>query len=298
MRSFIDIVKFIWSHPLSSQNRVKAFRRFFAWQTGQQIMNFPVLYPFVEDSVLLIEKGMAGATGNIYTGLLEFEDMAFILHVLRNGDVFCDVGANVGAYTILASKNAGARVLSIEPVPVTFRKLAHNVAVNDVNDLVTLLPFGAADESGTLRFTQNMDAINHVASEGENSGNQITIEIPVRSLDELTAEHQPVIMKMDVEGFEWPALQGSRKLLAPSSKLKGLVIELNGSGKRYGFSEKEIHRLLLSNGFNPYRYHPFTRNLERLDEPGNLNTIYLRDIEWILERIRTARKYLVLGREI
>ena len=74
---FLDIVRFIWSHPLASRNRGLAFSKFFSWQIGQRVFNNrPVLYPLVEDSVLLVRKGMAGATGNIYTGLAEFEEMA------------------------------------------------------------------------------------------------------------------------------------------------------------------------------------------------------------------------------
>lgn len=54
---------------------------------------------------------MTGATGNIYVGLHEFEDMAFLLHVLRRTDLFVDVGANIGSYTILAGGAAGAKLL-------------------------------------------------------------------------------------------------------------------------------------------------------------------------------------------
>lgn len=46
---------------------------------------------------------MRGATGNVYVGLHEFESMGFVLHVLRSSSAFIDVGANVGAYTVLAA---------------------------------------------------------------------------------------------------------------------------------------------------------------------------------------------------
>lgn len=46
---------------------------------------------------------MTGATGNWYCGLQEYEDMSFVLHALRPGDLFVDVGANIGSYSILAA---------------------------------------------------------------------------------------------------------------------------------------------------------------------------------------------------
>ena len=116
MKTLFKIIQFIWQHPLASRNRPLAFKRFFSWQIRQKLRPHAENVPFVEDSILVVEKGMAGATGNIYTGLLEFEDMAFLLHTLRSGDTFADIGANVGAYTILAAKNAGASVVSFDPV--------------------------------------------------------------------------------------------------------------------------------------------------------------------------------------
>jgi len=47
------------------------------------------------------KKGMAGATVNLYCGLVGYEDMAFLLHLLRETDLFVDVGANIGAFTTI-----------------------------------------------------------------------------------------------------------------------------------------------------------------------------------------------------
>ena len=45
---------------------------------------------------------MHGVTGNVYCGLHDFAEMSFMLHLLRAGDLFADIGANVGSYTVLA----------------------------------------------------------------------------------------------------------------------------------------------------------------------------------------------------
>src|ERR1035437_7563434 len=97
LKNLWGILAFIGRHPLAGRNKLAAYKRFFRWQLIQTISPGPRICPFVEDSALLLEKGMSGATGNIYCGLLEFEDMAFVLHLLRPGDMMGDVGANVGA---------------------------------------------------------------------------------------------------------------------------------------------------------------------------------------------------------
>jgi FkbM family methyltransferase len=297
MKGLFSILRFIWGHPLASTNRFSAFKRFFSWQISQRIINEPVLYPFIENSVLLIKKGMAGATGNVYTGLLDFEDMAFVLHVLREGDLFADIGANVGVFTILAAKNAGAKVLSVEPIPSTFSSLKKNVILNEANDLVTLMPCGVGSQKGTLKFTRERDAVNHVIGNDELVEVDEIIEIPVDTLDDIFWQDTPLIMKIDVEGFEWPALVGSEQLLK-SPNLKGVIIELNGSGGRYGYSDDQIEDLLVANGFRAFKYDPFLRKLSPLDSKGNVNTIYLRDIDWINSRTSTSRKYKVMGQDV
>ena len=79
--SFLRTWRFILNHPLASQNLPEAIKLWFKWQVGSRILKMPVVVPFVGDSQLVAELGMTGATGNIYTGLHEFTDMAFCLHL-------------------------------------------------------------------------------------------------------------------------------------------------------------------------------------------------------------------------
>ena len=73
---------------------------------------------------------MKGAAHFINPGLCEFDEMGFVLHFLRSEDLFVDVGANVGAYTVLASGVIGARTIAFEPNPSTFKYLERNIAEN------------------------------------------------------------------------------------------------------------------------------------------------------------------------
>ena len=100
------ILHFIWSQPLNKDARLRAVLRFFRWQIASRLIKCSIAMPFVEDTLLLATSGMAGATLNWYNGLHEPREMGFALHLLRPGDLFVDVGANVGSYTVLA----GARL--------------------------------------------------------------------------------------------------------------------------------------------------------------------------------------------
>jgi hypothetical protein len=111
---------FIFNHPLTRQHRFSAFIRWLRWQLGSRIVSGSVVVRFVDNTKLVVDPGMTGATGNIYCGLHEAHDMAFVLHFLRKDDLFLDVGANIGSYTVLASGVVGAETICFEPVPTSF----------------------------------------------------------------------------------------------------------------------------------------------------------------------------------
>ncbi|WP_017364163.1 hypothetical protein, partial [Methylococcus capsulatus] len=98
----LNTLSFLLNHPLSQGRKLPALARFVRWQLGSRLLPGEVVCPFVNDACLVVRPGMTGATGNLYVGLHEFEDMAFLLHYLRPEDLFVDVGANVGSYTVLA----------------------------------------------------------------------------------------------------------------------------------------------------------------------------------------------------
>jgi FkbM family methyltransferase len=221
--------------------------------------------------------------------------MGFLLHVLQPGDLFVDVGANVGVYTILAAKNVGADVISIEPIPSTFQKLQRNVEVNGVSAKVESMCKGVGEKPGTLRFLATVDSMNHVLYPNDTAAESETVEVPVGTLDQFVGHRNPVMLKIDVEGYEWPVFNGAKSLLA-SPTLKALIVELNGTGTTFGYDDAQIHSLLVSYGFAPYSYEPFTRVLKQ--EPnyyGENNTIYLKDPAWASQRIKSAKRYSILN---
>lgn len=291
-KRFLSITRFIWNHPLASKNRLKSFFKFFEWQISQFLYPHTVKYHFIENSYLLQKKGLVGATGNIYTGLVEFNDMSFLLHLLREGDLFADVGANVGVYTVLASKICRANTYAFEPIEAAFRFLIKNIEINEIKDLVKPIQKGVGKQEEKLFFTRRLDTVNHVVYEKKGIGNYV--ETSITSLDITFKDIIPVLIKIDVEGFEWNVLQGADHIIQ-SSELKAMIIELNGSGKRYGFSDEQIHSFLISRGFFPFSYEPFSRKLTRLQTYGRFNTIYIKDLNWVGARLNTARLFKVFG---
>lgn len=286
-------IKFILNHPFTKGHRLTAFIGLLKWQISSRLSKQPIIYQFTKNSKLWVWKGLTGATGNIYCGLHEFEDMVFLLHLLRPNDLFIDIGANIGSYTILASAEVGANTIAVEPIPQTFEHLTQNIKLNNIGDKATALNIGLGKEKGVLEFTKTHDTGNHVATDTDKD----VIKVNVDTLDNILEGKTPLLLKIDVEGFETEVLKGAVKTL-DSPGLKAIIIELNGAGDRYGFDDNDIHLLLLANGFKVMRYAPFKRELTDAVRNTTHNSLYVRDINFINNRLKHANKTYVQGRPV
>jgi FkbM family methyltransferase len=288
-----EILGFVWNHPLNAHHKVAALRRVAWWQLASRLRSGPIALPFVEGTSLLAVKGMTGATGNWYCGLHEVRDMAFVLHVLRRDELFLDVGANIGSYTVLAAGAVGARVTSVEPIPTTFANLLRNVECNGLAPKVNAWQGGLSDSQGTRWFTATLGTVNHVITNGESGP---AVEVSVRSVDDLVGARVPLIIKIDVEGYEDRVVRGADRTLA-DSRVLAVVMETNGSGARYGVDEAEPGTLMKQHGFCPYTYDPFARRLLEVS-CANGNTIFVRDKAAVEARLRTAKRYRLVNGQI
>ncbi len=285
MRRLLIPLRGILAHPLGRSHPFACLWRFLSWQVRSRL-HASIDVPFVNQSRLRVSRGMTGLTGNVYTGLHEFESMGFLLHCLRSNELVADVGANAGSYTVLAAKAIGCSVVAVEPVEEALRALRGNIALNEIADQVEIHEVVAADRSGSIRFTTALGAGNHVALETESA--ESTRSFPVRTLDEMLAGRTPALIKLDVEGYELKVLQGAGQTLS-GSILQSLIVEINGSDKRYQMLASELVDLLTSYGFSGHRYDPLLRALHSVDPlTVDGNVIFLRNPERMRERLRSA----------
>ena len=271
---------------------------FIYWQIGARVLSKKIIVPWVEDSKLIIGLAEAGATGNIYTGFAEYQDMLFLLHALRPEETFVDIGANIGVYTILASKVICANSISFEPIQNAFNRFEDQVKINRIDHLVRMENKGVGEKNESLFFTNNNDTVNKVSLAGDVTN---TTEIEVIALDDVLKKNEKYFIKIDVEGFEYKVILGAKDILSSQNTI-GLIIELNGSSEEFGSSNSEIHNKLLNFNFYPVSYDPISRSLVRLNDynKNQGNTIYIKDIEMIAGRCKNAPKRRVntIGIEI
>lgn len=278
-------------HPLTSRRPVRAFMNFIRWQIGARILRKKVIIPWVDDAQLVLGIGEAGLSINLYYGLGEFEDMLFLMHTLRHDETFVDIGANLGAYTVLASKICKAKSISFEPVPQTAEKLKTQIRINAIEDHVRIENKGVGNQTGTLAFSNNLDTTNHVVLD---ASAEDTVRVDVVTIDTELDGTQTYIFKIDVEGYEHFVIEGAKSILA-SDKAIALIVEINDSADAFGFSNEDIHRSICDLGFQPVSYNPFTRDLTPIGSYNRHggNTIYVKHLETMAARCKAASKHVI-----
>ena len=141
---------------------------------------------------------------------------------VRPGSVALDVGAHIGTHTLTLSRLVGpsGRVYAFEPVKKTYRELRRNLALNGVTNVV---PLRYAIGSGPASVIE-MNPI-HPGEEGGTSVGHGGDRAELRSLDSFGFE-QVSLIKIDVEGFELPVLDGAEDTIRRNRPV--LIVEIMG----------------------------------------------------------------------
>jgi FkbM family methyltransferase len=277
----IGIAQFVWSHPICRKGRLRAFARVAHWQMRSRLQH-DVVVSWIGGQRLVVRRGMTGATGNIYAGLHEFADMALVLHFLRPDDLFFDIGANVGCYTVLASGVCKARTWAFEPDPTTVPHLDRNIAINALQNRVTVHQIALGATEANIPFTIGQDTENKVANDAEPNV-RIVRQVP---LDTLAGTKVPAMIKMDVEGYEPEVIKGAASLIC-DSRLKVIESETVTA---------EMEQALGKAGFESMQYDPFSRQLIRPTSSGGAsNILFVRDQEFVCKRLVSANKVTVFN---
>jgi FkbM family methyltransferase len=146
---------------------------------------------------------------------------------LQTGNLFVDVGANVGTYSVLAS-SLGADVIAIEAAADTAALLRENVALN--GGTVEVLECAVGSSLGSVSFTVGRDSVNHVV---HGSG---TTNVVMRTLDEILGGREVSGMKIDVEGYELEVLRGAKSALG-DQRIRLIQLEWNDCADRTPIAE-------------------------------------------------------------
>jgi FkbM family methyltransferase len=164
-----------------------------------------------------------------------FEPRIYAILCNSTGDVFVDIGANVGGYSVRLALNYD-KVISVEPNPFTADILRRNVKLNNL-DNVQIIEKAVSDHGPRSRLFAAPKLINWSLTQASDS----FVDVPTVTLDELVSPYKQVdFVKIDTEGSELDVITSGVNAL---EKIQRLIIEVRAK------HQVEILRLLRSVGF-------------------------------------------------
>lgn len=180
---------------------------------------------------------------------------------LKEGDLFIDIGANIGYFSLLAGRQVGGSglVLSFEPSPREFTRLLKNIALNASGNIVAFsLALGAHPGLLNLHVAPTHTGLNTLrvsasAAHAFRGANQH--RVPVTRFDDLVppllGERRVRLLKIDVEGAEMEVLLGMQASLR-NRLFERIVIEVTAEFlEKFGHSKTALYALLEQCGYQP-----------------------------------------------
>jgi len=218
-------------------------RRLRYWSSGTVTIDGLTLHLNPDDRVI--------TSALVNWGTWEPAETAVLRRELRPGDTFLDVGANVGYYTLIASKLVGptGRVIAFEPDPTSFALLKRSVEANGLSN-VTLVQKALSDEPGTIKLF--LDETNKGAHKIFQYGeSRRFVEVAAVRLDDYLEGHEGRIdlIKIDTEGAEGAILKGMGKTLRRHENTKLLMEFFPKLLDGFGYDAAEVLAGLQSLGF-------------------------------------------------
>ena len=211
-----------------------------------------------------------------YFGTWDHRTSRAITDLLSPGDICIDAGANIGWYTMLMAQAVGPRghVHAFDPDQRAGARLTDTVALNGWQDRITVNQTALGDAPGTATLHVTYTAIYSSIYVQPHSPDRTTIDVPIETLSDYADRcgiDRVALIKMDIEGAEFPALRGAERLFRSQDSPPAIVLEVNrGSAQNAGYAvEDMIAWLRESFGYDLYapdwrgRLHPATLDPNR-----------------------------------
>jgi FkbM family methyltransferase len=189
-------------------------------------------------------------------GSYETEETNFLKSVFRDGEVFLDIGANLGWYSLVLGRNCpGSRIYAFEPIPSTVAVLEKNIRLNRLENIETICMgmFNKEDELNFL-FAPDVSGATSLKMAGQSRGRTAiqSVVCKTTTLDAFCASRNivPSLLKIDVEGAELMVIQGGEKILESTPII--LMELLRKWSREFGYHPNDVFTLLEKYGYRAW----------------------------------------------
>ena len=183
----------------------------------------------------------------------------FVLASVDKDSIFVDIGANFGYFTCLAGSKIGqagsGQVISVEPNPKMYDLLLRNIQINWSMCSVNHFNLAVSDQDGYAKLVvpSSRAANARISDTKQGDTNSISLITETRRIDSITTGKSVDLMKIDIEGFETPALMGARETISMSPNITILMEWSITQIESCNFSPADLLDLIDNLGLSIYR---------------------------------------------
>jgi FkbM family methyltransferase len=197
---------------------------------------------------------------DIYQGKFELQEQKFLNTFLKEGDIFIDIGANLGLFTLIAARCVGNKgsVYAFEPCSRTFKRLLENVELNHFAN-VSCYQLALSDHAGQREMTilsNGFDAWNSLTHTSRNPF--ATQRVDCITWDDFSKQHgllgSVTMLKIDVEGWEKNVILGGAEALSRKDAPLLQVEFSDATSRAAKITCKELYQTLLELGYQVFKY--------------------------------------------
>lgn len=254
----------ILRHPANRGRRARAMALYLTWQLWERIVRRPWTIRLGERTRLRLYPHSVVAAFVLYYRVHDYEDLSFLRAYLRRGDLFVDVGANIGVYSLWAAETRGVEVVAFEPSSAAHARSVENVELNGLGEQVQVLRQAVGAVPAQVRLTVGDDAQNRLTR----SVSAASESVEQTTLDAVLGSRPPAVVKIDVEGGELDVLSGARQSILRYRP--ALIIEVN--------DPEGLTALLHELGYRTWSYDPDSRSLRPAAPVRHANVLALADV--------------------
>jgi len=223
---------------------------------------------------------------NMYQGTYEINTIEVMKKLLRKGDVFIDVGANIGYVSAIALGvvGKGGAVHSFEPVPELFNRLQNIAAANkEYKHVVNRCAVGEIDGFAKIAVTNVSNIGWNTIVPGFMSAETTKeiITVPIRRLDGYIQDNSLVniaLIKIDTEGFEFLVLKGMSNYFANTAERPLIICEIAPEAYSHlGCSLAQLSDYMKSYGYSAFSLNNANSEIDILSLQTTTNILFKAD---------------------
>lgn len=225
-----------------SFSKFKIFFKILFWKIYFLIFNTKIIKWF-NDTYLKIYKNNSSSKACLYFGLPDYEEMEFLKRLVKKNDIFLDIGANVGVYSLFVTSISRCLTYSFEPDNYSRKILFENIKINKLSSKIKVQKQLIGKSNSIVYFSNLRNSTENKILKIQTSNKIISKKSMQLDYYIKKFRRKNLIIKIDAEGEEFDILRSSK--LIYEENILALIFEVSNSKIKRFIRQKFLNNFSL-----------------------------------------------------